>query len=121
MLIDGSHSFPSVFIDWYYTADKLRVGGWLVIDDTAIWTVRVLRDFLRSEKEWELVSEFPMQTAFFRKIAPTNGVRNWIYQPYVIGRSLLNRRRRVAAMLRDRDFPLLMEKARNRLRGGRVR
>ena len=46
VLIDGSHAFPTPFIDWYYTADKLRVGGMLMIDDTQLWTGHALKRFL---------------------------------------------------------------------------
>ena len=38
VLIDGSHSFPQVFIDWYYTQSALKVGGALLVDDVHIWT-----------------------------------------------------------------------------------
>ncbi len=27
VLIDGDHAFPAPFIDWYYTADRIKVGG----------------------------------------------------------------------------------------------
>jgi predicted O-methyltransferase YrrM len=33
VLIDGGHGFPMPFIDWYYPAKKMKVGGLLVIDD----------------------------------------------------------------------------------------
>ena len=52
VLIDGSHSFPSPFIDWYYTAFRLRVGGFLVVDDTQLWTGHVLKRFLEAEPDW---------------------------------------------------------------------
>src|SRR5205085_5091043 len=81
VLIDGSHSFPSVFIDWYYTARRLKIGGWLFVDDTHIWTGRVLREFLQAEPDWELVEDFPYRTAIFRTRSPVFGVRDWIDQP----------------------------------------
>jgi hypothetical protein len=46
LLIDGQHAFPTPFIDWYYTADKLRVRGLIIIDDTQLWTGQVLKKFL---------------------------------------------------------------------------
>lgn len=124
VLLDGSHSFPSVFIDWYYTASRLRMGGWLFIDDIHIWTPRVLRDFLRAEEDWEHVEDLPSLTAIFRKRGEVTGARNWIYQPYVTKRSALNRRSRMAlTILRDREWDMLKEKLIGRLRrmsgGGR--
>ena len=46
VLIDGRHGFPAPFIDFYYTATKLKIDGWLVIDDTWLWTGQVLKEVL---------------------------------------------------------------------------
>jgi hypothetical protein len=35
VLIDGRHGFPTPFIDWYYTAEALKSGGVLIIDDVS--------------------------------------------------------------------------------------
>jgi len=104
VLLDGSHSFPSVFIDWYYTARRLKIGGWLFVDDTHIWTGRVLREFLQAEPDWELVEDFPYRTAIFRTRSPVFGVRNWIDQPYVVARSASTRRREALMSLRERSW-----------------
>jgi hypothetical protein len=48
----SSHSFPQVFIEWFYTASALKVGGHLLVDDVHVWTGHVLRDFLLDEPEW---------------------------------------------------------------------
>ncbi len=58
VFIDGLHSFPSPFIDWYYTAFKLKVGGIMVVDDLQLWTGAVLKQFLDAEPEWDLVEAF---------------------------------------------------------------
>jgi predicted O-methyltransferase YrrM len=115
VLIDGSHSFPSVFIDWYYTASRLKAGGWLFIDDTQLWTGRVLRDFLHRERDWELVEDVE-NTVIFRKQSDAVGVRNWIYQPYVVAHSLLTRRQRVLHLVAERDWQTLRRKFGRRLK-----
>src|SRR5215831_18384829 len=33
VLLDGKHAFPWPIIDWFYTADKLKKGGLMIIDD----------------------------------------------------------------------------------------
>ena len=87
VLIDGSHSFPSPFIDWYFTAFRLRVGGILVIDDTELWTGHILKRFLEAEPGWTLCPEpFGMAAAFVKESAPPE-LGNWEDQPFVARRS----------------------------------
>lgn len=116
VLLDGSHSFPSVFIDWYYAAGRLKEGGWLVVDDIHLWTGRVLRDFLDAEGGWELVNEDRLKTAVFRKLTADSDVPNWVFQPYVVGHSALTSRARVAAMLGAREWGRALLEARIGLR-----
>ena len=115
VLIDGSHSFPSVFIDWHYTASRLRVGGRLFVDDVNLWAPRVLRDFLREEPSWELEDEVPLQTAVFRKRADTGSTPNWTDQPYVVARSQVSRPSRVLALIRAGRIGTLARRAARRL------
>jgi predicted O-methyltransferase YrrM len=46
VLIDGCHAFPVPFLDWYYTAEKLKVNGLLIVDDIQLWPCRILCEFL---------------------------------------------------------------------------
>jgi hypothetical protein len=87
VLIDGSHSFPSPFIDWYYTAFRLRVGGVLVIDNTELWTGHVLKCFLEAEPDWTLCPEPVGITAAFVKETAVAELRNWEDQPFLVRRS----------------------------------
>jgi predicted O-methyltransferase YrrM len=85
VLIDGGHGFPLPFVDWLYSAPRLKIGGMLVVDDTHLWTGTVLRDFLSSDPDWKLEASFARGAAF-RKI---NEFRNkeWSEQPYVLKQS----------------------------------
>jgi len=87
VLIDGGHAFPSPFIDWYYAGRRLSAGGHLVVDDTQLWTGRVLRDFLDAEPGWELVREVPLRSAVFRRGHSEGELQEWTDQPYVADRS----------------------------------
>lgn len=90
VLIDGRHAFPTPFIDWYYTAAALKVGGITVVDDTRIWTGDVLKDFLKLEAEWRLEAELPQvapNAAAFVKVKDGSHAKWWAQQPYVMRQS----------------------------------
>jgi len=84
ILIDGAHGFPTPFIDFHYTAGRLKVGGSLIIDDTQLWTGHVLKAFLSQEPEWSLETDFAPRSVVFRKIAPYESGKNETFQPYVM-------------------------------------
>jgi len=86
VLIDGAHRFPSPFIDWFYTAARLKVGGALIVDDTNLWTAGILKQFLCEEPEWRLEREIAARTALFVKTQPLT-TREWNYQPFVLRNS----------------------------------
>ena len=87
VLIDGGHGFPTPFLDWFHGAERLRVGGLLIVDDTQLWTGRELRDFLAEEPGWALRAEFAMRAAVFEKTAPSPRLPEWFAQPFVRRRS----------------------------------
>jgi hypothetical protein len=69
VLLDGDHAFPVPCIDWFYLASKIKVNGLLMLDDTQLWPVRILRDFLRAESNWRLVWELS-GSSVFKLVAP---------------------------------------------------
>jgi hypothetical protein len=83
VLIDGRHGFPAPMIDWFYTAPMLRVGGLLLLDDTQLWPVRLVRDVLGAEPEWALEAQLP-RTAVFRKVAEGSEAKEWTAQRHVL-------------------------------------
>lgn len=89
VLIDGGHGFPTPFIDWFYVAERLRVGGTLVVDDVHLWTGAVLRDFLAAEPCWLLRDHFTERAAVFEKTAELPALPEWTHQPYVVRHSRL--------------------------------
>lgn len=115
VLVDGSHSFPQVFVDWFYTQSALKVGGTLIVDDVHIWTGRVLRDFLRPEPAWELVERWAGRTVAFRKVGEFDAGADWADQPYVWRRTqpaTLGRARMAAGLLRSGDFAEIARRVR---------
>ena len=70
--IDGAHAFPLPFVDFHYTARRLKVGGIMGVDDIFMPSVRILYDFLLGEEDWELVRQIE-DTAFFRRLEQHEG------------------------------------------------
>jgi hypothetical protein len=83
VFIDGKHAVPWPFIDWFYTAEKLKVGGVCVIDDIHLESVLDLVKFLQEEPRWESVWELPRRTIAFRKLSATVHDVAWHQQPYI--------------------------------------
>ena len=48
IFIDGWHTFDQTFLECYYATRLLRVGGYLVVDDTFMMSVRAALDFFRA-------------------------------------------------------------------------
>jgi hypothetical protein len=89
VLIDGDHAFPAPFIDWYYTADRLKEGGRMIVDDTHLVTGTILREFLRMERgRWELEVEID-KTSIFRRVTSGSAVQvEWFgLQPFCAKRN----------------------------------
>jgi len=87
VLVDGGHGFPIPFIDWWYAGRRLRVGGTLIIDDTHLWTGRVLSGFLAAQDGWEVAEMLPMRSSVFIRTTAEDTFRDWVDQPYVLRRS----------------------------------
>jgi hypothetical protein len=123
VLIDGSHSFPQVFIDWFYTATALAQGGRLIIDDIHVWTGRVLRDFLAAEPAWRVDDELGGRTAILTKVGEVDPDQLWTDQRYVLAKSGLGvtgKARMAASMVRHGHVAELAGHARSAVTG-RVR
>lgn len=108
-LIDGRHGFPQPFLDWYYTAEMLKDGGYVVIDDLHVWVCETLMNLLLAEKDWKLAHE-SLGGCAFQKLG--NGTQNNDYenQPYVAKRSrqfsLSAKGRYLANLLRRGNYGL---------------
>jgi predicted O-methyltransferase YrrM len=68
VLIDGAHEFPVPFIDWYYTAECVKKGGYVLVDDVQLPTGYILKDFLSAEEGRWVFEEQVRLTSIFRKV-----------------------------------------------------
>ena len=93
VFLDGKHAFPWPIVDWFYTADRLKKGGLMVLDDTDMPPVKVLADFLQVDTRWQIVRSFD-RTIAFRKMDKNVHDVAWHMQPWVTrhyNKSLLSR------------------------------
>jgi hypothetical protein len=110
VLLDGKHAFPWPMLDWFYTADRLRRGGVMLIDDVQIRSAGVVSEFMRSDPHWELTRDFSGRTLAFRKTGELVHDVAWHMQPWTVAlsgaaRPTLVRRvaRRVRRMISRRE------------------
>ena len=82
ILLDGKHAFPWPMVDWFYTADRLKQGGLMIIDDAQMRSVGVLRDFMVADPAWNLVRDFAGKTVVFQKMRPYVHDVAWHMQPW---------------------------------------
>ncbi len=96
VLIDGKHAFPWPVIDWFFTADKLKKGGYMLLDDAQMKAVGVLAQFMSEEPGWQMVHDFSGKTIVFQKLTDIALDVSWRAQPW---NSMGDSRGRVARWL----------------------
>jgi len=80
VLLDGPHAYPLTQVEYSYLFPRIRLGGWLVVDDIQIPSVHELFDFLRKESSVAL-EEVVVRTAFFRRTGVVEaGPDGWALQ-----------------------------------------
>jgi predicted O-methyltransferase YrrM len=84
ILLDGKHAFPWPIVDWFYTADKLRQGGLMLIDDAHMKSVSILVDFMKADSGWEMVQDFGSKTIVFKKLRVLAHDVAWHMQAYTV-------------------------------------
>jgi hypothetical protein len=82
-LIDGSHSWPSVFVDFCYINMMMPAGGTLFVDDVRLYSVSQLYLLLRQQEEFEYVALDSRKLATFRKVTDRRFLPEWRAQPYI--------------------------------------
>jgi predicted O-methyltransferase YrrM len=84
VLLDGKHAFPWPMLDWFFTADRLKKGGLMLLDDAQMRSVSVLAEFMRADPGWEFVRSFEGKTLAFRKARDKVLDVAWHMQPWTV-------------------------------------
>jgi hypothetical protein len=111
VLIDGDHAFPGPYLEWAFTADRLKKDGVLIVDDTDLVTGTILESFLLMERHNWILEDTKGKTSFFRKLVDGTVTQpEWHgLQPFAAkrDRSVLRRiRRKLAQILAHSDDAL---------------
>jgi len=79
-LLDGPHAYPLPQLEFAYLFSRIRVGGWLVLDDLQIPSVHELFQYLEKES-FVVLEEVAARTAFFCRVRATEpGPDGWATQ-----------------------------------------
>jgi hypothetical protein len=81
-LIDGSHNWPSVFVDFCYINMMMPAGGTLFVDDIHLYSVSQLYFLLRQQEQFEYVA-LDNKLATFRKLVDRPFLPEWNGEPYI--------------------------------------
>lgn len=81
-LIDGGHNWPTVFVDFFYMNFMLRQGGYLMIDDVQLHSVKELGRMLIEQPGFELALDLG-KSLVFRKTTAERQLGDWEQSPYI--------------------------------------
>jgi len=81
-LIDGSHNWPMVFVDFCYVNQMLKTGGYIMIDDVQLHSVKELARMLSEQPGFELTLNLG-KSLVFRRAADNKG-GDWLSIPYIV-------------------------------------
>lgn len=85
VLLDGKHAFPWPVIDWFFTADRLKKGGLMILDDTQMRSVSVLVDFMSADSGWKQLRRFGDKAVVFQKVRERVLDVTWHMQAWTLG------------------------------------
>jgi hypothetical protein len=88
VLVDGNHGFLTPMVDTFFTADRIPVGGMLILDDTQLYPVHILKQFLMREPEWRTELNLWPRSVVFRRVKEGTIAKNALAQPFVIEQSV---------------------------------
>jgi predicted O-methyltransferase YrrM len=104
VLIDGDHAFPAPMIDWYYTADRLKPGGFLLNDDLHLRSCLLLDQFLEGEAtagRWRRITRLK-NTSVWQRTTEASVHQGHSDQPFAREWSVYLRARMAARRLKRR-------------------
>ncbi len=81
-LIDGCHNWPMVFVDFCFANQMLKTGGYIMIDDVQLHSVKELARMLSEQPGFELALDLGKSLVFRRTSDNSGG--DWAKIPYIV-------------------------------------
>jgi GT2 family glycosyltransferase len=85
-LIDGSHNWPMVFVDFCYANYMLKAGGFIMIDDLQLHSVKELGRMLSEHPDFRLELDLG-KSLVFRRVSDNRTMSEWGGIPYIARKS----------------------------------
>lgn len=86
VLIDGCHNWPMAFVDFFYCNYMLKPGGYIMIDDVQLHSVKELARMLSEQPGFELALDLG-KSLVFRRTSEARTLGEWGYLPYIVRKS----------------------------------
>lgn len=84
VLIDGCHNWPMVFVDFFYCNYMLKPGGYLMIDDVQLHSVKELARMMSEQPEFKLALDLGKSLVFQRTNKGNRALGEWGAVPYIV-------------------------------------
>ena len=81
-LIDGSHNWPMVFVDFCYANYMLKAGGFIMIDDVQLHSVKELARMLSEHPDFRLELDLG-KSLVYRRVSDRRTMSEWLDIPYI--------------------------------------
>lgn len=82
-LVDGQHGWPMVFVDFCYINYVVRPSGFIMLDDTQLYSVNELVKLLRKQPGYEVALDIG-KVVVFRKTTAQRELPDFGGQPYIL-------------------------------------
>jgi predicted O-methyltransferase YrrM len=82
-LIDGCHGWPTAFVDLEYTNFLLKEGGYLMIDDVQLHSLKEMARLIAEHPAYSIAHDI-RKSLIFKKVKPSHSLGEWTKQPYIV-------------------------------------
>lgn len=86
ILIDGCHNWPMVFVDFFYANYVLKPGGYLMIDDVQLHSIKELARLLVEQPAFDVVLDLG-KSLVFQRTSSCRTLPEFTHTPYLARKS----------------------------------